>query len=98
MAYNNLQMILICISILLVNINSYIIIPLKSTDELYFSKLTKTEITLNDKEKIQEIFLKYINNVLYADLLLGEPNQKAVAFLSKDDYGFSFYEDFQLKN
>ena len=97
MAFNNLQMILICISILLVNINSYIIIPLKSTDELYFSKLTKTEITLNDKEKIQEIFLKYINNVLYADLLLGEPNQKAVAFLSKDDYGFSFYEEFSTK-
>ena len=97
MAYNNLGMILIYISIFKVYINSYVIIPLKSTDELYFSKLLKTEISINDKEKIKEIFLKYINNVLYADFLLGEPNQKAVAFLSQGDYGFSFYEEFSTK-
>ena len=77
MSFNKLQIIILNISILLVYIKSYIIIPLKSTDDLYFSQLSQTDLSINNKEKINEIFSKYINNVLYTDLVMGEPNQKA---------------------
>ena len=97
MSFNKLQIIILNISILLVYIKSYIIIPLKSTDDLYFSQLSQTDLSINNKEKINEIFSKYINNVLYTDLVMGEPNQKATAFLSQDDYGFYYYEEFSTK-
>ena len=97
MSFNNLPIILIYISIFLTYINTYIIIPLKSTDELYFSALSESELSINNNEKISEIFSKYINNVLYTDLVVGEPNQKATAFLSQDEYGFNFYEEFSTK-
>ena len=97
MSFNNLIIILIYISIFLTYINTYIIIPLKSTDELYFSALSESELSINNNEKNSEIFSKYINNVLYTDLVVGEPNQKATAFLSQDEYGFNFYEEFSTK-
>ena len=97
MVLNNYQIFLIYIVILKAFIKSYIVIPLKSTDELYFSKLSKALISINDQEKITKILQKYINNVLYTDLLIGEPNQKAIGFISQNDYGFNFYEEFSTK-
>ena len=88
---------LLYISILIVNIKSYIVIPLKSTDDLYFSKLSKKDITINNKDIINEIFHKYIFNVLYTDLIIGEPNQKSTAFILQDNFGFYFYEEFSTK-
>jgi hypothetical protein len=88
---------LLYISILIVNIKSYVVIPLKSTDDLYFSKLSKKYISINDKDIINEIFHKYIFNVLYTDLIIGEPNQKSTAFILQDNFGFYFYEEFSTK-
>ena len=88
---------LLYISILIVNIKSYIVIPLKSTDDLYFSKLSKKDITINNKDIINEIFHKCIFNVLYTDLIIGEPNQKSTAFILQDNFGFYFYEEFSTK-
>ena len=88
---------LLYISILIVNIKSYIVIPLKSTDDLYFSKLSKKNITINNKDIINEIFHKRIFNVLYTDLIIGEPNQKSTAFILQDNFGFYFYEEFSTK-
>ena len=89
-------MLLLYISILIIQSNTYIVIPLKSTDNLYISKLPKT-ISINSKEIINEIFHRYIYNVLYTDLTIGEPNQKATAFIFQDNYGFSFFEEFSMK-
>ena len=97
MSFNHFQIILIYSSFLFLQINSYIIVPLKSTDELYFSKLSKTDLTINNKEKIHEIFLKYLNNVLFTDLLIGEPEQKATSFISQGEHGFMFYEEYSTK-
>ena len=97
MASYNLEIILIYILFLIAYVKPFIIIPLKSTDELYFTQLSKAELLINNKEIINKIFLKYINNVLYTDLYLGEPNQKAIAFLSHNDYGFCFYEEYSTK-
>ena len=97
MSFNKFQIILIYVLFLFSNINPYIIIPLKSTDELYFSKLSKTSISINDKEIIHEIFLKYLNNVLYTNLIIGEHNQKSTTFISQEDYGFMYYEEFSTK-
>ena len=52
--------ILLIISIVIEYGMSYIVIPLKSTDDLYFSKLSKNDISINDKEIINEIFHKSI--------------------------------------
>ena len=97
MSFRKLQSILIYISILSLTIKSYIIIPLKSTDEIYFQKLSKTSLSINNKEIINEIFLKNLNNVLYTDLIIGEPNQKSTAFISQKDYGFMYYEEYSTK-
>ena len=97
MSFRKLQSILIYISILSLTIKSYIIIPLKSTDEIYFQKLSKTSLSINNKEIIHEIFLKYLNNVLYTDLIIGEPNQKSTTFISQQDYGFMYYEEYSTK-
>ena len=97
MSFYKFQIVLVCVSIFFSTINSYIIIPLKSTDELYFSKISKTSISINDKEIIHEIFLKYLNNVLYTDLIIGKPNQKSTTFISQQDYGFTYYEEYSTK-
>ena len=97
MSFNHFQIILIYSSFLFLQINSYIIVPLKSTDELYFSKLSQKDLTINNKEKIHEIFLKYLNNVLFSDLLIGEPEQKATSFISQGEHGFMFYEEYSTK-
>ena len=89
--------ILLIISIVIEYGMSYIVIPLKSTDDLYFSKLSKNDISINDKEIINEIFNKCIYNILYTDLIIGEPNQKATAFIFQENYGFYFYEEFSTK-
>ena len=97
MSFDKLQIIFIYILFIFQTIKSYIIIPLKSTDELYISKLSKTSISINDKEIIHEIFLKYVNNVLYTDLLIGEPNQKSTSFLSLKEHAFTYYEEYSTK-
>ena len=89
--------ILLIISIVIEYGMSYIVIPLKSTDDLYFSKLSKNDISINDKEIINEIFHKSIYNILYTDLIIGEPNQKATAFIFQENHGFYFYEEFSAK-
>jgi hypothetical protein len=89
--------ILLIISIVIEYGMSYIVIPLKSTDDLYFSKLSKNDISINDKEIINEIFHKCIYNILYTDLIIGEPNQKATAFIFQENHGFYFYEEFSTK-
>ena len=86
------QILLVYISFLILYIKSYIVIPLKSTDDLYFSKLSINDITIDNKEIISEIFQKYINNVLYTDLIISEPNQKVTAFILPEHFGFYFYE------
>ena len=97
MSLKKLQIILIYFTFLFLKIKSYIILPFKSTDEIYFSQLSKNEISINNKEIIKQIFLKHLNNVLYTDLLIGEPIQKATTFLSQEDYGFNFYEEHSIK-
>ena len=93
MQYKYIFFILIDLNI----IQSYIIIPLHSTSDIYLSQISNEIITINDKEIINKIFSKYINNVLYTDLIIGEPNQKGTAFLSLENFGFSFYEEFSIK-
>ena len=83
--------------ILFRNTGSYIVIPLKSTYDLYFSKLSKDYISINSSEIINQIYFKYIHNVLYTDLTIGEPNQKATAFISHEKHGFLFYEEFSTE-
>ena len=91
------QILLVYISFLILYIKSYIVIPLKSTDDLYFSKLSINDITIDNKEIISEIFQKYINNVLYTDLIISEPNQKVTAFILPENFGFYFYEEYSAK-
>ena len=79
------------------NTASYIVIPLKSTYDLYFSKLSKDYISINSSEIINQIYFKYIHNVLYTDLTIGEPNQKATSFISHEKHGFLFYEEFSTE-
>ena len=77
-------------------VESYIVIPLKSTDYIYFSN-RNNYITINNNKAISEIFAKWVNNNLYADLIIGEPNQISTAFLSTEEYGFTYYEEFSTK-
>ena len=74
----------------------YIVIPLKSTDNLYFSKKSKY-ITIDDIYSISKLFTKLLNNTLYTDLIVGEPKQEATAFLTTEEYGFTFYEEYSTK-
>ena len=74
-------------------VHLYIVIPLKSTNTLFFSNFNKG-ITINNNNSISEIYTKWVNNTLFADLLVGEPNQLATSFLSTEEYGFTFYEEF----
>ena len=74
----------------------YIVIPLKSTDNLYFSKKSKY-ITIDDIDSINKLFAKLVNNTLYTDLIVGEPKQEATAFLTTEEYGFYFYEEYSTK-
>ena len=83
--------------IILFSTKSYIVIPLKSTDDLYLSKISKKEISIKDTNIINQIMSKYINNVLYTDLIIGDPNQISTAFISTDNFGFSYYEEFETK-
>ena len=92
-SFNHLLFFLI---IRLTIVELYIVIPLKSTDTKYFSNIKK-HITINDKIIISEIFSKWINNTLYTNLIIGEPYQKATAFLSTEEYGFTFYEEYSTK-
>ena len=97
MNLNNYALRSIYILILIANIKSYIVIPLKSTDDLYFYKLSKKDISISNKNVIHEIFHKYIFNALYTDLTIGEPYQKSTAFIFQDNFGFYFYEEFSTK-
>ena len=74
----------------------HIVIPLKSTDNLYFSKKSKY-ITIDDIYSISKLFEKLVNNTLYTDLIVGEPKQEATAFLTTEEYGFTFYEEYSTK-
>ena len=92
--YFNYFLLCLCLQIKIVEL--YIVIPLKSTDNLYFSKKNKY-ITINDIDSISKLFTKLVNNTLYTDLIVGEPKQEATAFLSTEEYGFTFYEEFSTK-
>ena len=85
--------ILIYILIKIRIVELYIVIPLKSTDTIYSSK-NNEYITINNNKSISQIFSKWTNNYLFTDLIIGEPNQKATAFLSTEDYDFIYYEEY----
>ena len=76
-------------------VHLYIVIPLKSTNTQFFSNLNKG-IAINNNNSISEIYTKWVNNTLFADLIVGEPNQIATSFLSTEEYGFTFYEEFSI--
>ena len=77
-------------------INSYIVIPLKCTNTLFFSNLNEY-IYINNNNSISEIFTKWVNNTLFTDLIVGDPHQISTSFLSTEEYGFTFYEEFSTK-
>ena len=97
MIVNYFNHLLIYLIISLEIVELYIVFPLKSTNTLFLSKIKNEKLTINNKEIIHEIFSKWINITLYIDLLVGDPYQKATTFLSTEEVGFTYYEEFSLK-
>ena len=93
MLFEYLNYILLFFVIKIQIVELYIVIPLKSTDNSYSSEINDY-MTINNNKLISNIFSKWVHNYLYTDLIIGEPNQKATAFLSTEEYDFIFYEEY----